>query len=199
MAFFVSPLLPFFSLLVIPLMNLQVNALGSSSLKPRSKRSYHHRHSAKLSIKDLALELAKKHVSSINKLDSTLSTTVNGPKPSLPLQFQFSWNVFCLILIYNLPYLLVSRPFYHDHLLGIFSGGGCPLLILRPNLSRKGQKKLFIDRPPQLSQGLDDRPPPPLPIMWRSGSATELYLGLFSFQCGNKISRLCWEYTLLNC
>ena len=69
---------------------------------------------------------------------------------------------FCLILIYNLPYLLVSRPFYHDHLLGIFSSGGCPPLILRPNLSRKGQKKLFIDRPPQLSQSLDDRPPSPL-------------------------------------
>ena len=37
--------------------------LGSSLVKPRSKRSSHHPHSTKLSIKDLALELAKKHVS----------------------------------------------------------------------------------------------------------------------------------------
>ena len=77
-------------------MNLQDNGLGSSSVKPRSKRSYH-RHSTKLSIKDLALELAKKHVSSIQKLDSTLSTTVNGLKPSFPWQFQFNLSVFCLI------------------------------------------------------------------------------------------------------
>ena len=53
------------SLLIIPLMNLQDNGLGSSLVKSRSKRSYHHSHSKKLSIKDLALELAKKHVSSI--------------------------------------------------------------------------------------------------------------------------------------
>ena len=59
------PLLPFFSLLIIPLMNLQDNGLGSSLVKSRNKRSYHHSHSKKLSIKDLALELAKKHVSSI--------------------------------------------------------------------------------------------------------------------------------------
>ena len=53
------------SLLIIPLMNLQDNGLGSSLVKSRNKRSYHHSHSKKLSIKDLALELAKKHVSSI--------------------------------------------------------------------------------------------------------------------------------------
>ena len=47
------------------LMNLQGNGLGNSPVKPRSKRSYHHRHSTKLSIKDLALELAKKHVSTL--------------------------------------------------------------------------------------------------------------------------------------
>ena len=55
----------FNSLLIIPLMNLQDNGLGNSSVKPRSKRSYHHSHSKKLSIKDLALELAKKHVSAL--------------------------------------------------------------------------------------------------------------------------------------
>ena len=55
----------FNSLLIIPLMNLQDNGLGNSSVKPRSKRSYHHSHSKKLSIKDLALELAKKHVSTL--------------------------------------------------------------------------------------------------------------------------------------
>ena len=65
LAFYVSSLLPFFCLLIIPLMNLQDNGLGSSLVKSRNKRSYHHSHSKKLSIKDLALELAKKHVSSI--------------------------------------------------------------------------------------------------------------------------------------
>ena len=65
MAFYIFSLLPFFSLLIIPLMNLQDNGLGSSLVKSRSKRSYHYSHSKKLSIKDLALELAKKHVSSI--------------------------------------------------------------------------------------------------------------------------------------
>ena len=59
------PLLPFFSPLIIPLMNLQDNGLGSSLAKSPRKRSYHQSHSKKLSIKDLALELAKKHVSSI--------------------------------------------------------------------------------------------------------------------------------------
>ena len=40
--------------------------LGNSSINPRNKRalsSYHRHHSSKLSVKDLALELAKKHVS----------------------------------------------------------------------------------------------------------------------------------------
>ena len=70
----------FNSLLIIPLMNLQDNGLGSSSVKPRSKRSYHHRHSTRLSIKDLALELAKKHVSCklLLNLHRTSSTTVSG-------------------------------------------------------------------------------------------------------------------------
>ena len=55
------------------LTNLQDNSLGNSSVKPRSKRSYHHRHSTKLSIKDLALELAKKHVSTVDCLDNSNS------------------------------------------------------------------------------------------------------------------------------
>ena len=59
---------------LIPLINSQENGLGSTSVKPRNKRSYNYGHS-----KDLALELAKNHVSSIilNKLDknSTFSTT----------------------------------------------------------------------------------------------------------------------------
>ena len=79
-------------------MNSQDYSLGSLSVKPRSKRSYHG-HSKKLSIKDLALELAKKHVSAINKLGRTFSTTVNGLKPSFPLQFQFNLSVFSLRLI----------------------------------------------------------------------------------------------------
>ena len=69
----------FNSLFIIPLMNLQDNGLGGSSVKPRSKRSFHHRHSTKLSIKDLALELAKKHVSCklLLNLHRTSSTTVS--------------------------------------------------------------------------------------------------------------------------
>ena len=45
----------------------QGNGLGKSAVNTRMKRglSSHHHHSSKLSIKDLALELAKKHVSSL--------------------------------------------------------------------------------------------------------------------------------------
>ena len=45
--------------------------LGNSSINPRNKRglsSYHRHHSSKLSVKDLALELAKKHVSLTKKI-----------------------------------------------------------------------------------------------------------------------------------
>ena len=60
----------------IPLINLQENGHGSSSVKQRNKRSYDHGHS-----KDLALELAKNYVSSsiLNKWDenTTLSTTLS--------------------------------------------------------------------------------------------------------------------------
>ena len=37
--------------------------LGGSSINPRNKRALSSYHSSKLSVKDLALELAKKHVS----------------------------------------------------------------------------------------------------------------------------------------
>ena len=63
-AFYVFPLFSCHLFSYNTFMNLQDNSLGNSSVKPRSKRSYHHRHSTKLSMKDLALELAKKHVSS---------------------------------------------------------------------------------------------------------------------------------------
>ena len=68
----------------------------------------------------------------------------------------------CFLSHLNLTYLLVSRPFYHDHLFGIFSSGGSrggpgrpaphPPLNLRPNGGPKSRKKFFRDRPP---------PPPP--------------------------------------
>lgn len=45
--------------------------LGNSSVNPRRNKrassSYHRHHSSKLSVKDLALELAKKHVSITKK------------------------------------------------------------------------------------------------------------------------------------
>lgn len=50
--------------------SLQFDALGSSSVKPRSKR-YVHRHTTKVSFKDLTLELAKKHVSLLLLLSSS--------------------------------------------------------------------------------------------------------------------------------
>ena len=72
------PLLPVSArkhfLRVLRLMNVflwnvfQVDALSNSSVNPRTKRALYHRyghHSSKLSVKDLALALAKKHVSLI--------------------------------------------------------------------------------------------------------------------------------------
>ena len=50
--------------------SLQFDALGSSLVKPRSKR-YVHRHTTKVSFKDLTLELAKKHVSLLLLLSSS--------------------------------------------------------------------------------------------------------------------------------
>ena len=47
----------------------------------------------------------------------------------------------------------------------------------RPKWGPKGQKRFFLRPPPPLlSQGLDDRPPLPPPLIWRSGSATDLRL-----------------------
>ena len=50
----------------------------------------------------------------------------------------------------------------------------CPLskknasLIFRPNWGPKGPKKIFGDRPPSLSQGLDDCAPPPRPAPYQT-------------------------------
>ena len=52
--------------------------------------------------------------------------------------------------------------------------GACPSPIFRPN-----KKKILIPAPP-LSQGLDDRVPPP-PLIGRSGSATAEGHGFDSF------------------
>ena len=81
----------------------------------------------------------------------------------------------CFLSHLNLTYLLVSRPFYHDHLFGIFSSGGSrggtlearpppPPLNLRPNGGPKSRKNFLetdpLPPPPHiLSQGLDDYPP----------------------------------------
>ena len=51
--------------------------------------------------------------------------------------------------------------------------GGPPLLTFRPKWGPKGRKNFFGASPP-LSQGLDDAPPP-TPLIWRSGSATETF------------------------
>lgn len=61
-------------------MCLQFDALGGTSMKPRSKRAPH---SKRLSIKDLALELAKKHVSFFLRLRASKihAYTVRVPYP----------------------------------------------------------------------------------------------------------------------
>ena len=43
------------------------------------------------------------------------------------------------------------------------------LTKLRP----EGQKKNFTTAPSPLSQDLDDHPPPPCPLIWRYGPATD--------------------------
>ncbi|KAJ7366005.1 Olfactomedin-like domain [Desmophyllum pertusum] len=53
----------YLSLFCLQLGLLLGDVLGNASIKPRAKRASHHRsHSSKLSVKDLALELAKKHL-----------------------------------------------------------------------------------------------------------------------------------------
>ena len=58
--FLLFPCCKYFAKQSVVTMCLQFDALGGTSMKPRSKRAHH---SKRLSIKDLALELAKKHVS----------------------------------------------------------------------------------------------------------------------------------------
>ena len=61
---------------------------------------------------------------------------------------------------------------------------------LRP----EGRKKIFLRPGPSFCQGLDDRTPPPPPLIWRSGSATEDYRLLRDWEsnfiavhCSNKL------------
>ena len=53
---------------------------------------------------------------------------------------------------------------------GSGGGGGGGGLIFKTNWGLEGRKKFFGDRPPSLSQGLNDLAPS---IIWRSESATE--------------------------
>ena len=68
------------------------------------------------------------------------------------------------------------------------TGGPAPLIyiISRPNWGPECRKKFSETAPPPLSQGLDDRPSPPL--IWRSvsASATQGLLTFFSFPCLSK-------------
>ena len=50
-----------------------------------------------------------------------------------------------------------------------------PPLTSRPNWGPKGRKKKFKTAPPYLMVWMTSPPPPP-PLIWRSGSATGLYL-----------------------
>ena len=49
-------------------------------------------------------------------------------------------------------------------------GGPGPPLFFDQNEARRAEKNFLGDRPPPLSQGLDDRPPR---LIWRSGSAPD--------------------------
>ena len=67
---------------------------------------------------------------------------------------------------------LVGRRLFSKALLFREGSGGPAPLIFRPKWDPKGGKKFFGDRPP-LYQGVDDRPIPPSPLIWRSGFATD--------------------------
>ena len=71
--FLLFPCCKYFSKQSVVTMCLQFDALGGTSMKPRSKRAPH---SKRLSIKDLALELAKKHVSFFSKTASQQDTRI---------------------------------------------------------------------------------------------------------------------------
>ena len=49
-------------------------------------------------------------------------------------------------------------------------GLGPPLYL--DQIEARKAEKYFFGRPPVLSQGLDDRPPLPTPLIWRFASAT---------------------------
>ena len=60
-------------------------------------------------------------------------------------------------------------------------GGHPPPHHFSTKMRPKGPKKIFFEAGPPLSQGLDDRPPTPLPLIWRSGSVpSEACLGLLT-------------------
>ena len=72
----------------------------------------------------------------------------------------------------------VGRRLFSKALLFREGPGGPAPLIFRPKWGPKGGKKFFWrPPPPHLYQGLDDRPtpapPPPSPLIWRSGFATD--------------------------
>ena len=70
--------------------------------------------------------------------------------------------------------------------------GPPPPFIFRPKWGQKGRKKLFADRSPPLSKGLDDHHPPPL--ISRSGSGTVVnmksyFVNWIHFTCSKNIIR----------
>ena len=75
---------------------------------------------------------------------------------------------------------------------GLICSGGSMGLIFRPNWGLKSRKKIVFESgtSPRLSQGLDDCPnPPPPPLIWRSGSATDMYCSMVALSvCRNKYS-----------
>ena len=68
--------------------------------------------------------------------------------------------------------VLNSRPVADP---GEGPGGPGPPLIFTPNWGPKGGKKFFWDRAPPFVRVWMTGPPPPSPLIWRSGSATEDY------------------------
>lgn len=90
-------------------MCLQFDALGGTSMKPRSKRAPH---SKRLSIKDLALELAKKHVSFFSKIASQQGARL-GYAVRVPYPLSFARPVYiALSLVFRLNQRLPTVKIY---------------------------------------------------------------------------------------
>jgi len=105
--FLLFPCCKYFSKQSVVTMCLQFDALGGTSMKPRSKRAPH---SKRLSIKDLALELAKKHVSFFLRLRAS---KIHGYTVRVPYPLSLARPVYiALSLVFRLNQRLPTVTIY---------------------------------------------------------------------------------------